>query len=46
MKSINSYYNGTTYVATESVSAMPNQKVIITFLDDAPEKSENFNVTS
>lgn len=44
MKSITGYYNGTAYVATESVSAMPNQKVIITFLDDAPEKKAKISM--
>lgn len=38
MKSINGYYNGSSYIATETVLARPNQKVIITFLDDVPEK--------
>ncbi len=34
MTSVRGYYNGSAYVAMEPVTVRPNQKVIITVLDD------------
>lgn len=34
MRSIHGYYNGSTYVSLEPVEVKPNQKVIITILDE------------
>ena len=34
MLAINGYYDGTNYVAQENIAIKPNQKVIITVLDD------------
>ena len=34
MRSINAYYNGDTFVPLEKPVIQPNQKVIITILDD------------
>lgn len=44
MKSINGYYNGSSYIATEAVQARPNQKIIITFLDDVPIKKAKISM--
>ena len=39
MHSVHGYYNGSTYVALEPAEVRPNQKVIITILDeDKPQR--------
>ncbi len=35
MLSVAAYYNGNNYVTEQAVAVQPNQKVIITYLDDA-----------
>lgn len=38
MLSVNGYYDGHNYITEGNVAVKPNQKVIITFLDDNFEK--------
>lgn len=38
MLSVNGYYDGHNYITEGNVAVKPNQKVIITFLDDDFEK--------
>ena len=41
MHSVHGYYNGSAYVALEPVEVKPNQKVIITILDeDKPHREK------
>ncbi len=41
MRSIHGYYNGSAYVGLEAVDVRPNQKVIITILDeDEPQREK------
>ena len=41
MHSVHGYYNGSAYVALEPVEVKPNQKVIITILDeDKPQREK------
>lgn len=37
MVSVNGYYNGSNYVAVDEIDVKPNQRVIITVLDDFVE---------
>ncbi|MCR5612312.1 hypothetical protein [Treponema sp.] len=54
MVSVHGYYDGTTYVATETVNPYKNQSVIITLLDEPQptkktitlEKLESFAIPS
>lgn len=41
MRSIHGYYNGSTYVGLETVDARPNQKVIITLLEEERPAGQN-----
>lgn len=41
MRSIHGYYNGSAYVGLEAVDVRPNQRVIITILDeDEPQREK------
>lgn len=44
MLSIRGYYNGSTYVALEPVKVKPNQKVIITILDEEKPQKEKISL--
>ncbi|MBQ7613247.1 MAG: hypothetical protein IJU92_09330 [Spirochaetaceae bacterium] len=40
MLAVKGYYDGSRYVMEQEVSVKPNQKVIITFLDDFEQESK------
>ena len=40
MLAVKGYYDGSRYVVEQEVSVKPNQKVIITFLDDFEQESK------
>ena len=41
MLSVNGYYDGTGYVTEGNVAVMPNQRVIITYLDEFEKPKRN-----
>ena len=34
MRAVKAYYNGSNYIMEQDIAVKPNQKVVITFLDD------------